>query len=257
MKLELFNTEVYKVWSKISGSLTNNPLQLAAEIEHYRKISNFFQVGDFYYLIFNLTYLDLEYVSPHILSVLGYAPEAYTMNTFIDIMHPDDRPWCLAFEQKTLVFLSQLPIELLVKYKVRYDVRLKHIRGHYVRILHQSAVVEHDDTGKIFRTFCVHTDISHLKSEGLPKLSFIGMDGATSFIDVDVQQAISSSQDLLTNREKEILRHIIEGKLSKEIAEELNITVQTVESHRKNMVRKTGLKNSAELIAVAIRKGWI
>ena len=256
LKLKLFNDEIHKVWMEISGNLTDLSA-LAEYIENYKKITNFFQVGDFYTLIFNLSFLDLEYVSQDVTNLLGYSPNEFNMALFMEIMHPDDRPWCLAFEKKTLEFLLNLPVSKLVKYKVRYDVRLKDIKGEYKRILHQSAVVDHDSDGKIIRTFCVHTDITHFKTEGLPKLSFIGMDGEKSYIDLDVEQPIKTSNEFLSKREKEILLHIIEGKASKEIADILCITLQTVESHRKNMINRNNLKNTAELIAVSIRRGWV
>jgi LuxR family transcriptional regulator, quorum-sensing system regulator SdiA len=54
--------------------------------------------------------------------------------------------------------------------------------------------------------------------------------------------------NLLTNREKEVIRWVAEGKNSKEIAELLFISVLTVEQHRKNIKKKTGIKSISELI---------
>ena len=54
--------------------------------------------------------------------------------------------------------------------------------------------------------------------------------------------------DLLTSREKEILVILSTGKLSKEIAEELNISTNTVEQHKKNIRKKLNLKTVGELI---------
>ena len=52
----------------------------------------------------------------------------------------------------------------------------------------------------------------------------------------------------LTPREKEIVKHVVEGKTNKEIARELNICSSTVELHRSNLMAKMRVKNSAELI---------
>lgn len=52
----------------------------------------------------------------------------------------------------------------------------------------------------------------------------------------------------LTFREKDILKHLIKGKTSKQIAESLNISIFTIDTHRKNILRKTGAHNIAELI---------
>lgn len=53
----------------------------------------------------------------------------------------------------------------------------------------------------------------------------------------------------LTKREQEVLGLVVEGKTSQEIAEELFIGKTTADSHRKNILEKTGAKNSAELIS--------
>jgi len=123
--------------------------------------------------------------------------------------------------------------------------------------LQQSVIIEHDENGKITRTLATHTDITHLKPGGKPILSFIGLEGEPSYINVDVQKVFAVSKETLSKREKQVLALLIEGKMSKEIGEILNISKQTVDGHRKNMIAKNGLKNTAELVSNAIKKGWI
>ena len=59
---------------------------------------------------------------------------------------------------------------------------------------------------------------------------------------------IVNNPEQLSNREKEIIKLIAEGKKSKEIAELLFISPRTVENHRANIMAKLNLKNVAELI---------
>jgi two-component system response regulator NreC len=66
-----------------------------------------------------------------------------------------------------------------------------------------------------------------------------------------------SSYDLLTPREREVLQLIAEGKSNKEVADMLNLSVYTVETHRGNLMDKLKLKGVAELILYAVRKGII
>lgn len=61
----------------------------------------------------------------------------------------------------------------------------------------------------------------------------------------------------LTNREEEILRLIVKGYLNKEIAVKLNISHNTVLTHRKNIISKTGIKTVSGLTFYAIRNGLI
>ncbi len=56
----------------------------------------------------------------------------------------------------------------------------------------------------------------------------------------------------LSAREKEILVKVAQGKLNKEIADELNLSVYTVMTHRKNITKKTGIRTVAGLVVYAM-----
>jgi DNA-binding NarL/FixJ family response regulator len=61
----------------------------------------------------------------------------------------------------------------------------------------------------------------------------------------------------LTPRELEILQHIVAGKSNKEIATELNLSVNTVSVHRANIMDALGIHKTAELVVYAIRNGLV
>ena len=65
------------------------------------------------------------------------------------------------------------------------------------------------------------------------------------------------SSEILTKREKEILRLIAKGLANKKIAAKLHISIRTVEHHRSNLSDKLGLKNTAALVTYAISKGIV
>jgi DNA-binding NarL/FixJ family response regulator len=70
-------------------------------------------------------------------------------------------------------------------------------------------------------------------------------------------QATESSTvyELLGAREREVLRLLSEGKTSKEIAKLLALSIKTVETHRRNITQKVGLRTVAELTKYAVREG--
>lgn len=57
----------------------------------------------------------------------------------------------------------------------------------------------------------------------------------------------------ISSREREILQLLAEGRSNKDISEELNLSVKTVETHRANIMRKLGLRNLADLVLYAVR----
>lgn len=65
----------------------------------------------------------------------------------------------------------------------------------------------------------------------------------------------SSAWETLTDRERQVLKLIAEGRTNKEIADYLFISVKTVEKHRANLMRKLNLHNASALTAYAIEKG--
>ncbi len=65
----------------------------------------------------------------------------------------------------------------------------------------------------------------------------------------------SLKTDVLSKKEKQILKLITEGKNSKEIADLLDLSIRTVSNHRANMLKKTNLSNTAELVRIASKEG--
>jgi DNA-binding NarL/FixJ family response regulator len=71
------------------------------------------------------------------------------------------------------------------------------------------------------------------------------------------QNNLQDSYDLLTEREKEVLQLLAQGKSNKEVAQILDLSPHTIDSHRTNMMQKVNLHNTAEIVLYAVRKGII
>jgi two-component system response regulator NreC len=71
------------------------------------------------------------------------------------------------------------------------------------------------------------------------------------------QRGLTDSYHLLTDREKEVLQLLAEGRSNKEVATLLDLGVSTVETHRSNLMQKLNLHNTAEIVLYAVRKGLI
>jgi len=68
------------------------------------------------------------------------------------------------------------------------------------------------------------------------------------------QRGLQDSYDLLTGREKEILQFFAEGKSNKDVAVMLNLSTNTVETHRTRIMQKLDLHSAAEIVLYAVRK---
>lgn len=73
----------------------------------------------------------------------------------------------------------------------------------------------------------------------------------------DYRKHVTNPIDLLTGREREILTMVAFGKTNKEIANTLNLSVYTVESHRGSVMEKLNLHNTGDIVRFALRSGLI
>lgn len=218
-----------------------------------------FMIGKSYFFLSDIKDVKLNNFSKGTIEVLGYEPAEMSMEKMLSLVHPIDLPVVIANESKVREFFNELPVEKIFKYKIRYDYRLKHKNGHYVRVLQQMITIETDEKGAIVKTMGIHSDITDLKKEGLPVLSFIGLDGEPTFENVQVENKFSflKPEERFSPREKDILNKLIQGKTSEEIAKELFISKETVNTHRRNMLSKCDVKNTLELVNKSIKYGWV
>ena len=68
------------------------------------------------------------------------------------------------------------------------------------------------------------------------------------------EQGSADTYDLLTDRERELLRLLAEGKTNKQAASLMHVSLATVETHRTNLMQKLNLHNTAEIVLYAVRK---
>lgn len=71
------------------------------------------------------------------------------------------------------------------------------------------------------------------------------------------ERGLTDSYDLLTDREKEVLHLLAEGRSNKEVAVLLNVGLSTIETHRANLMQKLDLHSTAEIVLYAMRKRLI
>jgi DNA-binding CsgD family transcriptional regulator len=245
-----------KVWEKAIKSDIIYTKDIALSIEPHKRLLNILQTGRHYYMIFNVLQMELELISPDIKNVIGYSPEEINTSFFLDLIHPDDKAYFLNYENKLTEFFNQLSLDKRGSYKCQHDYRIKTKTNNYIRLLHQIVPLEFDENN-YYRSLVLHTDITHIKESGIPSFSIIGFGDEPSYYNVEITETLKKSFEIFTKREKDILKCILEGKKSKMIAEELYISLHTVNTHRKTILRKATCKSPIDLISKSIKEGWI
>jgi len=241
------------IWDNIPKAITEQ-IDLSQK-EIINRYMDVFHFGEYFYVIFNTRNAEMEYVSPNVENVLGYAPEDFYLQVVMDNIHADDLPYYYHYEQSAVRFFSGLSPDLFFKYKFAYDYRLKTKEGSYKRIQQQIVPVYYFPEGGV-RTLGIFTDLSHFHLQGIPKLSFIGMQGAPSYYNIHLKEEFLLSLNIFTSREREILRYVVQGMKSQDIARQLHRSVYTIRNHRKNILQKSGCSTVQELLVKSVREGW-
>lgn len=251
-------SEIETTWKQIAKNQDGN-IPINFELKIYKKLLELFHVGDYYYYIFNTANAEIEHTSEGFEKIIGYPPKTFTVGWILENMHPEDKPRFYYYEKLVSNFFNELDSDKVLKYKVSYDYRVKTKSGKYKWILQQVTTVQTDVNGSVLRVIGVHTDISHIKSNQIPSgLSFIGLENETSILNYqDKNSAINILNDKFTLKEKEILKLVVQGNTSKEIAEKLHKSIHTINTHRKNIFQKTESKTIADLISKSIDNNWI
>ncbi|MGE5457245.1 MAG: LuxR C-terminal-related transcriptional regulator [Methanococcaceae archaeon] len=174
---------------------------------------------------------------------------------FYGLMHPDDFPVVLNTIIRTITYLNSLPPAEKTEYKLILDFRLKNNRGDYLRFVQQVVVLELDRRGNIWLILKL-VDLVSEEFSTLPaqrKLMNIKTGKLTLFND----EGEDPTDKVLSKRETEVLGLISQGLNSKNIAERLFISVNTVNNHRQKILAKTRSWNSSHAIIYAKRIGII
>lgn len=214
------------------------------------KIESLYLTNNQFLYVSGLSEFSMLSLTRNIKKLLGYAQDEMSTELLYEYTHPDDKGilyksilWCLdTFKTKAEKF-DKLDAVFSI------DYRIKHKNGNYIRFLRSTSVLESTSDNKMSYLLNIFTDINDQKKTGTPEVSLkFGSGEVLKF---------SSEKPLFTTREMDVLREMVNGLSGKEIANQLCISESTVITHRKNMLRKTELKKSVELVKYALDKNMI
>lgn len=163
-------------------------------------------------------------------------------NTFLKTINKDQNPQLLILD----IEMPELNgLDLIKKIRPAYPslrivILSMHEESAYIREARQSGA-----NGYLLKSIDSNSLISEL---------FRIMSGANIFPEVSEKEKASSP---LSEQETRILNYIAEGRSSKEIAQSLDLSPLTVQAHRRNILKKLNINNTAELIKIAISRGFI
>lgn len=220
------------------------------------QISSLKKSGMTVFDMFKMTHI---YSSYNLKDIFGYdlSKVASEDTTYIDSMvHPDDYYQLTANGVHLLEFFFCLHHNERKDYKLQNEYRIKDKNDKYVRVIEQHTILELDPKGNVWLTLSI-LDISPSQNTNDSL--------RTQLINIKTGQIINNwkgsiqdkNEEKLSNRELEILGLVKDGLPSKEISDNLALSVHTVNTHRQKILRKLGATNSHEAIEFASRLGLL
>lgn len=232
------------------GDGLEKPLQDALNVAHtYARIENAIAV---------LSDLksDRSYIyHGAVADVLGIAPGNNQRNEVIDSIweeeiyskiHPDDLLARHLLELKFFHLLKTLPLMERPTYHTCSTLRMLNTRQEYIPITHRTLYLHSSENGSLWLALCLYGFC--IQPNPQPGIGGFIFHSTTGKI---IPESYETCNQILSGREKEILKCVGNGLASKEIAEQLHISLHTVNRHRQNILEKLRVKNSIEALKVA------
>jgi DNA-binding CsgD family transcriptional regulator len=225
----------------------------------WQKLDNMIALRNQFFYISDFTTGRNIYIHPNIEQITGYPPEEFhNFGRIYELTHPDEQELVLEFSKRTVSFTSLYKKEFLKDPLISLfsiDFRLKHKKGHYINLNRQASCFKTDRYGNMVLAFLIYTDVSHLKKSESFNIFWLGALKYQFYFDDLIKKY---QQDYkITKREKDVLVLLANGESATKIARSLGLSPHTIISHRKNLLRKTGTKNTAELVKLAMDKELI
>jgi DNA-binding CsgD family transcriptional regulator len=231
------------------------------ESHYYLKQNNFISslINLLPCAIYILNYQTGKYlfVSQSSKDVLGYTANEFIENSnafYTSRIHPIDLEIVTGTVfQEFLAYTKTLSANELKESRFSHNYRFKRKDEKYIHLLQQYVVLESNKNYPLLILGLI-TDISAHKHDNNVVLSVSRNLKSKGFV---LTNAHSHPQITLniSKREHEVIKHIMLGKSSKQIAEKLHVSLHTINAHRRNILQKTNSNNTAELISYAMLNG--
>ncbi len=198
-----------------------------------------------YFAVFDMLHMKTLFVSQGSIKMLGVQPDDLTSYHLKEATHPDD----LKRHELGIVKVFKIAHDLFVAKKgellISSNFRLRIPGGNYLNQLVQCYLFFSPGPFETVYMIDLHTDISWCKKIKNGFHYYLGKD--LSYFRYPDEELLMSG-NIFTEREFEIIRLIKEGLDSERIAEKLFLSKYTVNTHRRNILHKTGKAQISDLI---------
>jgi DNA-binding CsgD family transcriptional regulator len=214
-----------------------------------------FAIGPYYWFIGDNANLLIKVASDNIGDLTPFSKEEWTNKPtlfLVENIHPDDAFYVLSALQLAIEKIVQLPTERQSHVRVNVYARMLNAAKEYRWVLIQIPGLYVNKEKSTTCGLIMVTDLSHLNFNGRPIMMTltdkVNHKNEYYHIAENEMKLVHVALPNITKREQDILHLMARGFNTPQIVEELNISYNTVENHKRNLRAKTNTKTSAELM---------
>jgi DNA-binding CsgD family transcriptional regulator len=224
--------------------------------KHIVALQTLSDIGNSGINVFDIYKRQIAFYSSNFGKLLGYTKEDYKdsgYQFFYDRIHPEDLAKLNKYGVSFMKIMNNLPVKEKMNYKAISEYRMINSQKKYVRLIEQYQILELDKKGQIWLLMGI-VDLS-ANQEDYDGIKTQLLNFKTGqIVPLETPQKIELD---LTKRELEILKLVKSGLLSKEISNQLSISLHTVNTHRQRFLEKLGANNSFEAVSMASKFGLL
>jgi DNA-binding CsgD family transcriptional regulator len=258
---------IYSNIEKVEGYWDNLISQTKTDIsyqekwlEQARMIDQLSSQNNVIIFLWDAYYNQFIYVSDKAKVLGGYDLSLFTRENGINFSfsncHPDHLNGMLLLNKAAMEFSIKNYSKETVKSVASFDFMYRKKDGNYFHLLQQSILVEVDKLGQPLIYLSYGHDITHLKRD--QSINLIIKTSTDVFILVyNFEKNKLDKVTPLSQQEKKILALLGKGKDSKQIAQMINLSHHTIDTHRRNLLKKTNCIDTTGMITYARLTGII
>ena len=251
--------KIKNIYADIFKSYGN--VTLEKHIKKIMELDAFLPYSSTFFCITNTQKLSFEFISKNMYSCVGIKESMLKFNGmrfFWSRIHPDDiDKWLEALNELMLFTMNEIPDKDKKNMTYTWNYRFKNAKDEYVNIIQNTTPLEFDKDSKPIIGMAHYTVLSpKLKMDVCASAKFLNANNEyeTKYFNNFSQKLLSNN---ISNRERDIIRLLVLNQSSKEIGEKLFISPNTVDTHRRNILKKLNISSTGELIGMLKNRNTI
>ena len=243
---------IIKTYHEIFKSYENP--NLSHHINKIMELDSYLPYSSTFFCLTNTQDLTFKFISKNMTSCLGLDREILKkdgMKSFWKRIHPEDvELWLKALNSLMTFTLEEIPEDKRLRMSYTWNFRLKNADDNYVNVIQNTTPLEFDADMKPIIGLAHYTVIDakiQMPITATAKLLNNNNEYETKYFNNFSQKLLTNG---ISNRERDIIRLLVINKSSKEIADSLNISPNTVDTHRRNILKKLNISSTGELVGM-------